>query len=115
MSWFLLAIKKYANFTGRSQRSEYWYFVLFYLLIFVALCLVDWLVGTFSPSNEIGLLSGIFSLAMIVPSIAVAARRLHDTDRSQYCSFRWKSRPMDLLETRAVSARPVAWACLAAH
>jgi uncharacterized membrane protein YhaH (DUF805 family) len=82
MSWFVLALKKYANFTGRSQRSEYWYFVLFYLLIFVALCLVDWLVGTFSPSNEIGLLSGIFSLAMIVPSIAVAARRLHDTDRS---------------------------------
>jgi len=82
MSWYLLALKKYAVFSGRSQRSEYWYFVLFYLLIFIALCVVDWLVGTFSPSAEIGLLSGVFSLAMVIPSIAVAARRLHDTDRS---------------------------------
>jgi len=82
MSWYLLALKKYAVFSGRSQRSEYWYFVLFYLLLFIALCVVDWLVGTFNSLAEIGLLSGVFSLAMVIPSIAVAARRLHDTNRS---------------------------------
>ena len=82
MNWFILALKKYAVFSGRSQRSEYWFFVLFYLLISVALSIADWLLGMYSTSAQVGLLSGVFSLAMVVPSIAVAARRLHDTDRS---------------------------------
>jgi uncharacterized membrane protein YhaH (DUF805 family) len=82
MNWFVLALKKYAVFSGRSQRSEYWFFVLFCLLISIALSVVDWMLGRYSASAQIGLLSGVFSLAMIVPSIAVAARRLHDTGRS---------------------------------
>ena len=80
MNWFLLALKKYAVFSGRSQRSEYWFFVLFYLIIYIVLAVLDGLV--FKSGSQIGILSGVFSLAMIVPSIAVAARRLHDTDRS---------------------------------
>ena len=80
MNWFLLALKKYAVFSGRSQRSEYWFFVLFYLIIYIVLAVLDGLV--FKSGSQIGILSGVFSLAMIVPSLAVAARRLHDTDRS---------------------------------
>ena len=80
MNWFLLALKKYAVFSGRSQRSEYWFFVLFYLIIYIVLAVLDGMV--FKSGSQIGILSGVFSLAMIVPSIAVAARRLHDTDRS---------------------------------
>ena len=82
MNWFVLALKQYAVFSGRSRRSEYWFFVLFYLLIYIALSVVDWMLGTYSASAQVGLLSSGFSLAMVVPSIAVAARRLHDTGRS---------------------------------
>ncbi len=82
MNWFFLALQKYAVFEGRSRRSEYWYFVLFYPLIFVALFLLDYGLGTYSPKTEPGLFSGIFSLLLLLPSVAVAARRLHDTGKS---------------------------------
>lgn len=82
MSWFLLALKKYATFRGRSQRSEYWFFFLFYLLIAFALAVLDVLFGTFSESEGIGLFSGLFMLAMLLPSLAVGVRRLHDIGRT---------------------------------
>lgn len=82
MSWFLLALRKYATFGGRSRRSEYWYFVLFYLVILIALTVLDVLLGSFSQEHGIGWLSGVFSLAMLVPTLAVTSRRLHDTGRS---------------------------------
>ena len=83
MKWFLEALtKKYATFAGRARRSEYWYFVLFYVLAIVALAIVDGFAGTFSEEAEIGLFSGLFVLATFVPSLAVMVRRLHDTDRS---------------------------------
>jgi uncharacterized membrane protein YhaH (DUF805 family) len=61
---------KYADFDGRAQRSEYWWFILFIILAGIVLSAI---------SNTIGML---FSLATLVPSIAAAARRLHDTNRS---------------------------------
>ncbi len=61
---------KYADFSGRAKRSEYWWFVLFIVIVSLVLSM-------FSQ-----VLSGIFSLAVFVPSIAAAARRLHDTNRS---------------------------------
>ena len=79
MNWFIAALKKYAVFSGRARRSEYWYFVLFYLLIYVALAFVD---GMLNGAANFGLLSTIFSLGMLIPSISVGVRRLHDTDRS---------------------------------
>lgn len=82
MNWFMTALRKYAVFTGRSRRSEYWYFALFYFLILFALSIVDVVAGTMSADAEIGLFSGIFGLAMVVPSIAVGVRRLHDIGKS---------------------------------
>lgn len=83
MKWFLEALtKKYATFEGRARRSEYWYFVLFYVLAVIALSIVDIVVGTYHEESGFGLFSGLFMLATIVPSLAVTARRLHDTDRS---------------------------------
>ena len=83
MKWFLDALKnKYATFEGRARRSEYWYFMLFYFLAIVALAIVDVIVGTYSEEGGFGLLSGLFMLATILPSLAVTVRRLHDTDRS---------------------------------
>ena len=82
MSWYIEALRKYAVFSGRSRRKEYWYFVLFNVIIGVALSVLDALIGTYNPSAGIGLLGGIYSLAVLVPSIAVSVRRLHDIDRT---------------------------------
>jgi uncharacterized membrane protein YhaH (DUF805 family) len=82
MNWFLLALKKYAVFTGRAQRKEYWFFVLFVVLVSIVLTFIDNMTGTYNRDVGLGLLSGVFSLAMLVPSLAVTVRRLHDTGRS---------------------------------
>lgn len=65
-----VCFSKYADFNGRATRSEYWWFFLFTVLVSIALSMI-------SP-----LISGLFSLGTLLPSIAAAARRLHDTGRS---------------------------------
>ena len=82
MSWFLMAIKKYAQFDGRSQRSEYWFFALFYILFAIAATLIDVGVGSYDPQTGFGLLSAILAIGLFIPSLSVSVRRLHDTDRS---------------------------------
>jgi uncharacterized membrane protein YhaH (DUF805 family) len=80
MNWYLEALGKYAVFTGRSRRKEYWFFVLFNLLISLGLGFLD---GWFGLGGAaIGLLSGVYALAIVVPAIAVSVRRLHDTGKS---------------------------------
>ncbi len=81
MSWYLLVLKKYAIFEGRSRRKEYWYFTLFDLLFTQILRLVDAAAGT-AFYYGLGVLSGLYSLAVLIPAIAVGIRRLHDTNRS---------------------------------
>ncbi len=66
-------LNKYATFTGRARRSEYWYFALANFLISI-------LLGLFGDLGK--LVNFVYSLAVIVPSLAVGARRLHDTNRS---------------------------------
>lgn len=82
MNWYLEALRKYAVFDGRARRMEYWMFVLINCLIVVVLSVVDTVVGLFSLGNSIGALTGLYWLVVLVPSIAVTVRRLHDTDRS---------------------------------
>ena len=82
MSWFVEALKKYAVFSGRSRRKEYWFFVLFVVIISIVLNIIDGLIGAYDRSMGAGLLSTIFSLAILIPSIAVSVRRLHDIDRT---------------------------------
>lgn len=82
MNWFLIAVEKYATFSGRSQRAEYWYYILFYLLLLVGLSYIDRLTGTYNELFGVGLLSGVCALGLMMPSLAVAIRRLHDTGRS---------------------------------
>jgi uncharacterized membrane protein YhaH (DUF805 family) len=70
---------KYADFTGRARRSEYWYFVLFNIAgQFVTGLLDAFLFG----SNGLGLINGMFGLAVLLPALAVGVRRLHDIGRS---------------------------------
>jgi len=83
MNWYLTVLKKYAVFSGRARRKEYWYFNLFNFLIAFGLGVIDWLLGLVVTSDSgIGLLGGLYSLAVLIPGIAVTVRRLHDTGRS---------------------------------
>ena len=82
MSWYLEVLKKYAVFDGRARRKEYWMFFLINLVVSVVLIAIDNLIGTFSHQAGVGLLQGLYSLAVLIPSIAVTVRRLHDTGRT---------------------------------
>ena len=87
MHWYLGVWKKYAVFSGRARRKEYWFFTLFHVIASICLILIDNIIGTYDPYIEIigfGLLSGIYALAILIPSVAVSVRRLHDTERSAW-------------------------------
>ena len=82
MNWYLEALKKYATFEGRARRKEYWFFALFNSLAVLVLMIVDGVTGTFDEKVGLGLLSGLFFLAVLTPGLALSVRRLHDTTRS---------------------------------
>ena len=82
MNWYMEVLKNYAGFSGRARRKEYWYFVLFNTIISIVLVFADGITGTLSEVTGMGLLGGIYALAVLIPSLAVSVRRLHDTDRS---------------------------------
>ena len=65
-----ICFTKYVDFNGRASRSEYWWFVLFIIVVGVVIGMISHVV------------SGLFTLATLLPSIAAATRRLHDTQRS---------------------------------
>ena len=77
MNWYLAALKKYVDFSGRARRKEYWFFVLFNIIISIVLTICDVFVGTYNGAAGIGILSGIYALAVLLPGIAVTIRRLH--------------------------------------
>ena len=82
MSWYLDVLRKYAVFEGRARRKEYWIFALFNVIISTVLSAVDALSGSFSGELGLGLLGGLYGLAVFIPALGVTVRRLHDTDRS---------------------------------
>lgn len=71
---------KYALFDGRAGRQEFWMFVLFNVIVSIVLSIIDGILGT--GSGGFGLLGGIYSLAVLVPSLAIGCRRLHDVGQS---------------------------------
>ena len=82
MNWYLHVLKNYATFSGRARRKEYWIFFLFNVLISLGLGVIDVVAGTYSVEYETGFFSGLYSLLVLIPGIAVGVRRLHDTNRS---------------------------------
>lgn len=84
MNYFLDALGKYAVFSGRARRSEYWYFVLFTCLIAFALAAIGLAVAaaTHGPSTLVQYLVDFFSVLILLPSLAVSVRRLHDIGMS---------------------------------
>ncbi len=82
MEWYLRVVKdNYANFKGRARRKEYWMFVLFNMIFVFVVAIIDYLLGTFP------LIYGIYLLAVIIPSLAVFVRRLHDIGKSGWWFF----------------------------
>ena len=79
MNYYLAVLKKYAVFNGRATRAEYWYFILFNALISFGIGFISEFIQS-APN----VLSGLYSLAVFLPSLAVGARRLHDTGRSAW-------------------------------
>ena len=82
MNWYIQVLKKYAVFSGRARRKEYWMFVLFNIIFAVLAIILDNILGTSFQGAGYGLFYLLYGLAVIIPSIAVGVRRLHDTDRS---------------------------------
>ena len=83
MNWYLKVLKEYTNFNGRARRQEYWMFALFNIIFSILANVLDVVLGLNSfGSGESGLIGLVYSLAVIVPGLAVAIRRLHDTGKS---------------------------------
>ena len=81
MNWYLDAWKNYVNFQGRARRKAFWMFVLFNLIAIFALNFVEGAIGL-RGEGDYGILSGLYSLAVLLPALGLAVRRLHDTGRS---------------------------------
>jgi uncharacterized membrane protein YhaH (DUF805 family) len=87
MSWWLTAMKKYVDFSGRARRTEYWMFVLFNVIFAVVALVIDSVLGAASEEGGYGLFYGLFSLAILLPSWSVTVRRLHDVGKSGWWIF----------------------------
>ena len=86
MHWYIDVLKKYAVFSGRARRQEYWMFLLINLIVSIAIGMFSTVAGMTSESG-MSILSLLYSLGILVPSLAVTVRRLHDTDRSGWWIF----------------------------
>src|SRR5690625_8005962 len=85
MNWYLEVLRKYAVFTGRARRKEYWFFVLFNVIFLIILSFLDRALGTFNMQSDEGLLTSIYWLTVLIPAIAVGDRRLHFIGHSCWC------------------------------
>ncbi|HEX5994996.1 MAG TPA: DUF805 domain-containing protein [Jiangellales bacterium] len=76
-------LTQYVGFKGRARRSEYWWFALFTVLVGIVAAILDSVLGTaFGSDGSTGVIGILLNLALLLPTLAVAVRRLHDTDRS---------------------------------
>ncbi|MEJ2399522.1 MAG: DUF805 domain-containing protein, partial [Gammaproteobacteria bacterium] len=82
MQWYLGAFKKYIDFSGRARRKEFWYFTLFNFIVTAVLVIIDVSMAGASQKATFGMLSMIYALVVLLPSLGVSVRRLHDIDRS---------------------------------
>ena len=83
MNWYIEALKNYAVFSGRARRKEYWYFTLFNFII----AFVFGFISAFLGLDWLMILFYVYYLGILIPSLAVTIRRLHDTDHSGWWIF----------------------------
>ena len=84
-----LGFRKYIHFHGRATRAEFWWWALFVLAISVVAQGLDKVAGTHIDEISNGLFEGVWSLATLVPSLALSARRLHDINRRGWWLLLW--------------------------
>lgn len=82
MNWYIKVLKQYADFEGRARRTEYWMFFLFNIIFMIVAMLLDNTLGIAMGEFGYGPIYGLYTLAVLIPSIAVGVRRLHDIGKS---------------------------------
>jgi len=82
MNYYLSVLKKYAVFSGRARRKEFWYFRLFNLFFLIIAVILDNVFGTTIGTLSYGTISIVYALLLLIPTYAVDVRRLHDVDQS---------------------------------
>lgn len=87
MKWFVHVLQNYANFNGRARRKEFWMFFLFNLIFGIAAIIADNIIGFTFGDSGYGILYLIYNLVVVLPTIAVTVRRLHDTGKSGWFYF----------------------------
>jgi uncharacterized membrane protein YhaH (DUF805 family) len=82
MNWYLAVLKNYAGFSGRARRKEYWMFVLFNMIFAIVAMILDNVLGLTAGELPYGVFYFLYMLAVLIPGLAVAVRRLHDVGKS---------------------------------
>lgn len=82
MNWYLKVLKQYADFKGRARRKEFWMFVLFNMIFAIIAMIIDRITGLTFGELPYGVFYLIYCLAIIVPSLALWVRRLHDISKN---------------------------------
>jgi len=96
MKWFIKCLKQYADFNGRASRQEYWMFILFQIIFYFPAMGLDLMFGTFNSTLGIGIISFAYSLTILIPTLAVSIRRIHDIGKSGWIYFYLYGIPMIL-------------------
>ncbi|MEN6461470.1 MAG: DUF805 domain-containing protein [Syntrophomonas sp.] len=86
MNWYLSVLKKYAVFKGRARRKEYWMFTLFNAIFAIVAAFLDNIFGT-NIIDDYGVIYLLYCLAIVLPSLGVSVRRLHDVGKSGWLLF----------------------------
>ena len=91
MKWYLKVLKQYAKFSGRARRKEYWMFILFNIIFGIIAMILDKILGlsifSVGPGYAYGIIYCLYSLAVLIPGLAVLVRRLHDVGKSGWIIF----------------------------
>lgn len=82
IDWAMRPLAKYADFSDRAPRAEYWWFYLLFVVAYLVAMIVDSVIGTDKAAGPYGIVTLVVSLGLLIPSLAAGVRRLHDTDRS---------------------------------
>lgn len=101
MDWATRPLKKYADFSGRAPRAEFWWFYLLLLVSVIIASIVDTIIGS-KVLGPYGIVACLVYLALLLPYIAASVRRLHDTDRTGW----WMAPPIALSAISLVMMGP---------
>ena len=103
-----VAFRKYADFTGRATRAEYWWWVLFSFLASIGFATIDGFIASLIGWQGSGPFQALFGLATLLPGLAVTARRLHDIGKSGWWQLAWWSPLLAWITTAVLWAIAVA-------